>query len=63
MDIIQSNDVEDMVPQPPTVEIGGYDENHVDSSSCRICFFKLVGVVKSMKFSCFIQRCCLFFST
>ena len=34
IDTIQSNEVEDMVQQPPTVEIGGYDEIPTDPPSC-----------------------------
>ena len=34
MNIISSNEVEDMVPQPPTVETGGYNEIPTDPPSC-----------------------------
>ena len=36
--IIHGNEVEDMVPQPPTVETRGYDEIPRDPPSSRICF-------------------------
>ena len=34
MDTIQSNEVKDMVLQPPTIEIGGYDEIPSNPPSC-----------------------------
>ena len=34
MNINQSNEIKDMVPQPPTIEIGRYYEIPADSPSC-----------------------------
>ena len=49
MDVIQNNEVEDIVLQPPTVKTGGYDEIPTRPSICRICFSKLVDIIESIK--------------
>ena len=50
MDTIQSNEVENMVPQPPLARpVDTTGEILANPPSCRICFSKVVGVIKSMK--------------